>query len=262
MSLAAMEKYNRIRSRPAGQIVNYDDVDKNTARDIFQKATEEKRERLTDLEVNEVLAAYGIPMPRFIMVKTLEDLVRVSEQLVYPVVLKVISPQIIHKSDVGGVVLDLRNEVELVRGFMRIQDKIHKLPFKPDYDIMVQEMVTGGKELIMGMNYDPAFGPLLMFGLGGIYVEFIKDVNFRIIPITDLDAREMVTGLKGYKLLEGVRGEKGVDIGAIVETLSRLSQIIGDFPCIKEMDLNPFVAFPPGEKCMALDARIALHLAP
>jgi acetyltransferase len=262
MALAAMEKYNRIRSRPAGQVVTFSDVDQDRAGRLFRKAQEERRERLTDLEVNEVLTSYGIPMPRFIMVKTLEDLVRVSEQLSYPVVLKLISPQIVHKSDVGGVILDLRNEVELVRGYMRIMDKISKLPFKPEYEIMVQEMIGGGKELIMGMNYDPAFGPLLMFGLGGIYVEFIKDVTFRIMPITDLDAREMVTSLRGYKLLEGVRGEKGVDIYAVIETLERLSQLIGDLPCIKEMDLNPFVAFPEGGKCMALDARISVHLSP
>jgi acetyltransferase len=261
MALAAMEKYNRIRNRPEGHIISFDDVDRERANRIFTEVRQENRERLTDLEVNEVLAVYGITMPRFIMIKSLEDLVSVSEQLTYPVVLKVISPQIVHKSDVGGVVLDLRNEVELVRGYMRIQDKISRLPFKPVYEIMVQEMVTGGKELIMGMNFDPAFGPLLMFGLGGIYVEFIKDVTFRIMPITDLDAREMVTGLKGYKLLEGVRGEKGVNIESVMDTLGRLSQLIGDFPCIKEMDLNPFVAFPEGEKCMALDARISLHLA-
>jgi len=125
---------------------------------------------------------------------------------------------------------------------------------------MVQEMITGGKELIMGVSQDPAFGPLIMFGLGGIYVEFIKDVNFRIYPITDLDAREMVTSLKGYKLLEGVRGEKGINIDSVVESLERLSQLIGDFPCIQELDLNPFVAFPEREKCLALDARIAVQM--
>jgi len=261
MALAAMEKYARIRKKPLGQVVKFDAVDKKKAQIIFDKARAEKRPRLTDLEVNEVLSAYGIPMPRFIMCRSLEDSVRVTEQLSYPVVLKVISPQIVHKSDVGGVILDLRNEAELVRGYMRIQGNIAKLPYKVDsYQIMVQEMITGGKELIMGVSQDPAFGPLIMFGLGGIYVELIKDVNFRVYPITDLDAREMVTTLKGSKLLEGVRGERGVNIDAIVESLERLSQLIGDFPCIQELDLNPFVGFPEKEKCMALDARIAIQL--
>lgn len=260
MALAAMEKYYHIKNRPQGKVIQFNDVDKASAQKIFDAALAEKRSRLTDFEVNGVLAAYGIAMPKFIMVKSLEDSVRVSEKLSYPVVLKVISPQIVHKSDVGGVVLDLRNEAELVRGYMRIQDNISKLPYKVTaYQIMVQEMVTGGKELIMGMSLDPAFGPLLMVGLGGIYVEFIKDVNFRITPITDLDAQEMVSTLKGFKLLEGVRGEKGVNIPAIVRTLERLSQLIGDFPCIKEMDLNPYVAFPEESKCMALDARISIQ---
>ncbi len=260
MALAAMEKYNRIRSKPEGKAILFDDVNKAAAKQIFDEALEENRPRLTDLEVGEVLSAYGLSMPRFIMVKSLEDSVRVSEQLSYPVVLKVISPQIVHKSDAGGVILDVRNEAELVRAYMRLQNNIAKLPYKVDnYQIMVQEMIIGGKELIMGMSHDPAFGPLLMFGLGGIYVEFIQDVNFRIYPITDLDAREMVTSLKGFKLLEGVRGEKGVNIASIIESLERLSQLIGDFPCIGEMDLNPFVAFPEGEKCMALDARISLR---
>lgn len=260
MALAAMEKYNRIRTKSKGEVVVFDDVNKEAAQRIFDRALSEGRARLTDLEVNQVLAAYGIPMPRFIMVKSLEDSIRVSEQLSYPVVLKVVSQQVVHKSDVGGVILDLRNEAELVRGYMRLQNNIAKLPYKvDDYEIMVQEMVSGGKELIMGMSYDPAFGPLIMFGLGGIYVEFLKDVNFRIYPLTDLDAREMITSLKGYRLLEGVRGEKGVNIEAICEALERLSQLIGDFACIQEMDLNPFIAFPEVEKCVALDARISIQ---
>jgi acetyltransferase len=261
MSLAAMEKYGRIRKTAMGKVVLFDDVDRAKAQKIFDRVKAEKRQRLTDLEVGEVLSAYGLPMPKFLICKSLEDSVRVGETLKYPVVLKVISPQIVHKSDVGGVILDVRNEAELVRGYMRIQDNIKKLPHKVDnYQIMAQEMITGGKELIMGVSYDPAFGPLIMFGLGGIYVEFIKDVNFRIYPITDLDAREMVTSLKGYKLLEGVRGEKGVNIDGIVESLERLSQLIGDFPCIQELDLNPFVAYPEKEKCLALDARIAVQV--
>lgn len=262
MALAAMEKYHRIKTKPKGKVVNFDDVDKKAAAKIIEKVQNEGRERLTDLEVNRVLAAYGIPMPTFALVKTLEETVRITEETNYPVVLKVISPEVVHKSDVGGVILDLRNEAELVRGYMRLQDNLAKLP-KPlkDYQIMIQEMVKGGKELIMGMSHDPSFGPLIMCGLGGIYVEILKDVNFRIFPITDTDARDMLTSLKGFKLLEGVRGEKGIDVNAAVETLQRLSQFIGEFPVIKEMDINPFMAFPNRDKSMALDARISIHKA-
>ncbi|MCX6639724.1 MAG: acetate--CoA ligase family protein [bacterium] len=263
ITLASMEKYNRIKNRPEGKILSFKDIKKPVTQKIFDRALTENRERLTDLEVSQVLAAYGIPMPKFVLVRSLEETVRVTEQQNYPVALKLIAPEVVHKSDVGGVILDLHNEAELVRGYMRLQDNLSKLPNPPQkYEVMVQEMVKGGKELIMGMSYDPSFGPLIMFGLGGVYVEYLKDVSFRINPLTDLDAREMVTTLKGYKLLEGVRGEKGVNIDKIVEMLLRLSQLIADFPCIKEMDLNPFMAFPEGEKCMALDARISVHNVP
>ena len=260
IALASMEKYYRIKNRPKGKIKLFDDVDYTSAKNIFDRALKDKRDRLTDLEVNKVLAAYRIQMPRFTIVHSLEDAVRFTEQKNYPVVLKVSAPEIVHKSDVGGVVVDLRNEAELVRGYMRIQENLKKMKTPPkEYEIMIQEMSRGGKELIIGASYDPSFGNLLMVGLGGVYVEIMKDVSFRIYPITDLDAREMITGLKGYKLLEGVRGEKGIHFDAIIEVLQRLSQLIGDFPCIKEMDMNPYMAFPEKEKCLALDARVSLH---
>jgi acetyltransferase len=260
IALASMEKYYRIKTRPKGKVRTFDDVDYDAAKAIFDRALKAKHDRLTDLEVNKALAAYGIHMPRFTIVHSIEDAVRFTEQKNYPVVLKLSSPEIVHKSDVGGVIVDLRNEAELVRGYMRIQENLKKIKKPPENcDVMIQEMARGGKELIIGTSYDPSFGNLIMVGLGGVYVEILKDVNFRIYPITDLDAREMITGLKGYKLLEGVRGEKGIHLNAIIEILQRLSQLIGDFPCIKEMDMNPFMAFPEKEKCVALDARISLH---
>ncbi len=260
IALASMEKYYRIKTRPAGKVRHFKDVNYQAAKTIFDRAIDEKRARLTDLEVNKVLASYGIPMPKFTIVKSIEDAVRFTDQKNYPVVLKVSSYEVVHKSDVGGVVVDLRNEAELVRGYMRLRENLKKSE-KPieKYEIMIQEMARGGKELIIGTSYDPSFGPLIMVGLGGIYVEIMKDVNFRIHPITDLDAREMLTTLKGYELLKGVRGEEGISVSGVTETLERLSQLIGDFPCISEMDMNPFMAFPEKEKCLALDARIALH---
>jgi acetyltransferase len=260
IALASMEKYYRIKTRPKGKVRVFDDVDYKAGKSIFDRALKAKHEYLTDLEVNKVLAAYGIHMPRFTIVHSIEDAVRFTEQKNYPVVLKLSSPEIVHKSDVGGVIVDLRNEAELVRGYMRIQENLKKIKKPPEScDVMIQEMARGGKELIIGTSYDPSFGNLIMVGLGGIYVEIMKDVNFRIYPITDLDAREMITRLKGYKLLKGVRGEKGINVNAIIEILQRLSQLIGDFPCIKEMDMNPFMAFPEKDKCLALDARISLH---
>ncbi|TKJ41506.1 acyl-CoA synthetase [candidate division LCP-89 bacterium B3_LCP] len=262
IAIAAMEKYHKIKTRKKGKVVTFKDVSPETAEKIFKKVQRDGREMLTDLEVNRVLAAYNIPMPPFTLVKSLEDAVRFTEQKNYPVVLKVISPDVVHKSDVGGVIVDLRDEAELVRGYMKLRENLAKLdPPLEDYEILIQEMVKGGKELILGMTYDPSFGPLIMCGLGGIYVEILKDVNFRIHPITDLDAKEMLENLKGIKLLKGVRGEKGVDLKAVMETLQRLSQLIGDFPVIKEMDMNPFMAFADRKKCMALDARMSIQPA-
>ncbi len=262
IALASMEKYYRIKNRPEGKVKRFKNIEYEAASAVFDRAVKDGRERLTDLEVNKVLRCYGIPMPPFTIVKSLEEAVRFTDQKNYPVVLKVSSAEVVHKSDVGGVEVDLRNEAELVRGFMRIQENMKKLdkPVK-NYEIMIQEMSKGGKELIIGTSYDPSFGPLIMVGLGGIYVEIMKDVSFRINPITDLDAREMITGLKGYSLLKGVRGEKGIDIDYIIEILQRLSQMIGNHPCISEMDMNPFMVFPEKEKCLALDARISLHKA-
>ncbi len=260
IALAAMEKYGRIKSRPEGKVKTFKDVNYKAAKVVFDKAMDEGRERLTDLEVNKVLSSYGIHMPKFTIVKSLEDAVRFTDQKNYPVVLKVSSPEVVHKSDVGGVIIDIRNEAELVRGYMRMQENLKKLPKQlENYEIMIQEMSTGGKELIIGTSYAPSFGPLIMVGLGGIYVEIMKDVNFRIFPITDIDASDMLTSLKGFQLLKGVRGDKGIHIESVVETLQRLSQMVGDFPCISEMDMNPYMAHADKEKSMALDARMSLH---
>ncbi|NIR44560.1 MAG: GNAT family N-acetyltransferase, partial [Gemmatimonadetes bacterium] len=124
--------------------------------------------------------------------------------------------------------------------------------------VLVQKMVSGGRETIIGTAFDPSFGPLIMFGLGGIYVEALGDVVFRIHPVSDIDAEEMVRGVKGFRLLEGVRGDTGVDLEVIQETIMRVSQLVGDFPEVAELDINPFVAFEPGRESMALDARVLL----
>ena len=195
------------------------------------------------------------------LANTYDEALERAEKLEFPVALKIVSPNVRHKSDIGGVVLDIRNEAELIRGIKQIVDATKPIKKKlGEFQIMIQEMITGGKETILGMIQDPKFGPLIMVGMGGIYVETFKDVNFRIHPITDIEAMEMVKTLKSYPLLKGVRGEKPVAIDVIAEMLQRVSQLVSDFNIIQEMDVNPFIAFPEKEKCTAVDGRIRIRL--
>ncbi|MBC8204105.1 MAG: acetate--CoA ligase family protein [FCB group bacterium] len=259
MSITAAWRYLQFKERQEGKIITFDDVDKGQVAEIFKKVREENRERLTDREVTHVLRAYKFPLPASKSFTSVDDAAKFAEQIGYPVVLKLISAEIVHKTDVGGVILDQRNEEELRNSFLKIAAKVEKLKVK-EYSVMVQKMIKGGREVILGMSQDPSFGPLIMFGLGGIYVEIMKDVSFAIHPITDMEAEDMVQRLKGFKLLEGVRGEKPVDFSVIHESLLRLSQLISDFHDIKEMDMNPFIVFPQREKCVVVDARISLNM--
>lgn len=259
MSMTAAWHYRQFRDRREGKIVAFDDVDKAKVSEILRNAKSDGRARLTDWEVTHILRAYKFLLPQSKSFRKIDEAVEFAGKIGYPVVLKLISTQIVHKSDIGGVIVDLRTEEELRASFQKIASRVEELEVD-DYSIMVQQMVKGGREVILGMSQDPSFGPLIMFGLGGIYVEIMKDVNFAIHPITDLEAEDMVRKLKGYKLLEGVRGEKPVDFSVIHESILRLSQLISDFHEIKEMDMNPFIVFPQRDKCMVVDARIEVNL--
>jgi acyl-CoA synthetase (NDP forming) len=195
--------------------------------------------------------------PPLELVKDEDEAVKIAKQIGFPVVLKIASPDIIHKSDVGGVALGIEDESELRESFKKvISDVKDKAPIAKLDGMIVEKMVKGGRETIIGMSLDPSFGPLIMFGLGGIYVEILKDVSFRIAPITDLDASDMVKSVKSYPLLKGVRGEGSVDLESIEEYIQRLSRLVEDFPEIEEVDVNPFVVFEKGKCCNVLDARI------
>ena len=258
MALAAMVQYRQISQRPEGKIVTYDDVDKEKVESIINTAVEQKRDRLNAEEIGRILKAYRFPLPDSIITKEIDKALEFSRSR-YPIVLKMMSESVVHKTDVGGVIVDIRNDDELRTAFSGMTEKADKLELT-DYSILVQQMVRGGRETIIGMTQDPTFGPLIMFGLGGIYVEIMKDVNFAIHPITDLEAEMMVKTLKGRKLLEGIRGEKPVDYDIIIECLLRLSQLVADFHQIKEMDLNPFLAFPEKKKSRVVDARMSIKL--
>ena len=261
-ALAAMYQYGLIRNRPEGKIHRYD-VRSEEAEQIVTRAKAEGRKWLLPSEVEALLADYGFEMPRSVLCPNVDAAVSAANQIGYPVFMKLVSPDIIHKSDVGGVRADIRNDAELREAHARLCAAFAKLKEQnPSYKmagVMVQEMIKGGKETIIGMTTDPNFGPVVMFGLGGVFVEVLKDISFRVAPLTDADAMEMIRSIKGFPILDGARGERPVDLEKLSEALQRMSQMILDLPEIKEMDINPLLVFEKGLPFKVLDARIALQ---
>jgi 4-hydroxybutyryl-CoA synthetase (ADP-forming) len=234
---------------------------KDTARvrSIFDSVRAQGRSNLLEEQGYEVLSAYGFPTPKSILGATEQDCVSAAKQIGYPVVMKIASPDIIHKSDAGGVKVGVKTDEELRAAFRAIMEGAKK--YNADARIkgvLVQEMVRSAKETILGASQDPTFGPVIMFGLGGIYVEVLKDVVFRVAPIDEREAMKMVESIKTIKLLKGVRGEKPSDLRAIADSLQRLSQLVVDFPEIKEFDINPLLVLEEGRGARVVDARIIL----
>jgi acyl-CoA synthetase (NDP forming) len=229
-------------------------VDRDCVKSLLQKAQEESRDLLLT-EAFEVLQAYGIPVADYRAVVEKEDLRNAMNKIGFPVVLKIVSPEISHKSDVGGVALDINGESEAEEAY----DKMKKLVKNPSSGVLVQKMVSGGKEVILGSKHDPSFGPVLLFGLGGIYVEVFKDISLRVAPINRSEAEEMISEPKTSIILKGVRGERPMDTKALVENLLRLSQLVTDFPEIEGIDINPVKVLEKG--AIAVDCRIVLGKA-
>ena len=233
--------------------------DKTKVISIFEQVRKQGRANLLEEEGYEVLRAYGFPTPKSILSVTEEECNRGAKEIGYPVVMKIASPDIIHKSDAGGVKVGIKNDDELRAAFRSIMESAKK--YKADAKIkgvLVQEMVRAAKETILGASQDPTFGPMIMFGLGGIYVEVLKDVIFRVAPVDEREAMRMVKSIKTIKLLKGVRGEKPSDLKAIADSLQRLSQLVIDFPEIKEFDINPLLVLEEGKGARVVDARIIL----
>jgi acyl-CoA synthetase (NDP forming) len=225
---------------------------------IFEEAREEGRKFLLEPEAKTICMEYGIPVTTFRVAKTAEEAVKFAEEIGYPTVLKVVSPDVIHKFDVGGVVLDLKSPEDIRNAYKKILESVKK--HKPEAKIrgiLVQEMAPSSTEVIVGSTKDPQFGPALMFGLGGVFVEVLKDVTFRIAPITEQDAREMITEVKAYPILKGYRGQPPADIDSIVKILLNTSRLVMDHQEIKELDLNPIMVYKKGAK--TVDARIILE---
>ena len=257
-AIEAMYKYTLWQKRPAPKAKIFD-VQKKQVAAFFEKMKQAGRQHLNEEEARQVISAYGFRIPKSILAATEPEAVKAAEEIGYPVVIKISSPDILHKSDFGGVRVGIKNETEVRNCFCEITQKARRL--MPDADIkgvLVQQMITGGKEVILGMSRDPQFGPLLMFGLGGIYIEILKDVSFRIAPIGLNEAEEMIQEIRSFPLLKGARGERPVDINTVVDNILRLSQLVTDFPEIIEMDINPLLVFPEGGGTMALDARITI----
>jgi acyl-CoA synthetase (NDP forming) len=195
-----------------------------------------------------------------VVATTLEEADSAANEIGYPVALKIIAEQISHKSDVGGVQLNIRNSAALAASYEEMMSRIQQAHPQAKIDgVLVQPMAEGGRELILGGKQDPQFGPVVLVGLGGIFVEIFEEVALRVAPISRDDALEMVESLRGAQILKGARGHRPSDIGAVVESLLRLSQLLMDFPEIKEVDINPLRVFVDQEGCRALDARLVLH---
>lgn len=224
---------------------------------ILSQVRKEKRTQLTENESKELLKGAGIPVIETRLARSKKEAVSLSKEIGFPVVLKITSPDIIHKSDSGGVKLGLRNATQVGNAYSEILSSIkQRYSGAKIQGISVQKMARPGVEVIIGMTTDPQFGPVLMFGLGGILVEVLKDVSFRIIPLTKKDARDMIKEIKGYPLLEGYRGQEAVDISFLEELIVKVSEFIERNPEIKELDLNPIFAYKDG--AVAVDARIIL----
>ena len=223
---------------------------------IIQKAKKEERS-LLETEAKELLREYGIPVPDFKLIKSEEEITGLAKEINFPIVMKIVSPDIIHKTDAGGVKIGIKDEMEARSAYQEIIFEAKKYNKKAKISgVIVYPMIPQGTEIIIGIMKDPHFGPVIMFGLGGIFVEVLKDISFRILPIEERDAREMITEIKGYEILKGVRGEGPKDIKAIKNILLKISQLALENPEISEIDLNPVFVFEKG--LHAIDARMIL----
>ncbi len=259
LAFHAMSDYREIRSRPEPEFTSFE-VDRESVRALFDRVLAEERVSIGDFESRAVLNAYNLRMPESEIAENPDQAVEIATRLGFPVVLKIASPDILHKTDVGGVKVGLRNAEEVRDAFELMVYRAER--YIPDANIwgcLVQQMVPqGGLEVLVGMNRDPQFGPLVTFGLGGIYVETLKDVTFRIAPFSRKEAEQMLKEIRAHALLEGVRGQPAYDKDAIVEVLLIIGQLVQDFPEIAELDINPLMVYPQNRGAIAIDMRLVL----
>jgi len=257
-ALAAMSEYKRWIDRPRTEVKHFD-VDQIQARKIIARAKQAGLTNLSQTDAMSLLSAYGLPAIKTEFAKTKQQAVALARKIGLPVAMKIVSPDVVHKTDIGAVKLDLNSDQDVGEAFDEILKNVKaNTPGARIEGVLLQNYVTGGTETIIGIHRDPKFGPLLMFGLGGIYVEAYRDVSFRLAPIRELSARNMIQQIRGGKILEGFRGQPPRDVEAIAECIERLSQLAMDLEDVLELDVNPLLAFEKG--CKAVDARVIIAL--
>ncbi len=262
----AADGFNRLNQqrkwiqRPEGKIPTYR-VDRQKAEAIISQALSENRAQLTTRESIDVLDAYGIRVCKSGFATNLEEVIQIGNSIGYPVVMKMTSKTTSHKTDVGGVRINIQNQEQLANEYNDLIDKLTQKGLIEGLEgVIIQEMVKGNREMVAGIATDPQYGPMMMFGLGGVFIEVMKDVTFRIAPLTDIDAREMIQSVKAYKLLQGARGTTPAQMEQIEETLLRLSQLVNDYPFIDELDINPLLISEKTGEAIAVDGRIKVRL--
>lgn len=258
-ALKAMVTYKQWLERPAGDYVTFD-VDKDRVQRTFDEVRGQGRLELGEIEAREVMAAYGMRLPESQLARSPEEAVEIANRIGYPVVLKISSPDILHKSDIGGVRAGIESAGEARDAYELIEYRARR--YQPNADIrgiLVQQQAPKGRECLVGVSRDPQLGPMIGFGMGGIYVEVLKDVVFRLAPLSKQEAQEQIEAIRSFPILRGVRGQAPADIASILDTILRTSQLVTDFPEIVEMDINPLMVYDQGQGSIVLDARIILN---
>ena len=255
----AMADYQEIQARSMPEFVTFD-ADKAAAQAVLDKVYAEGRVTIGDAEAQGILKAYGLRIPKSELAETADQAVAIAAQIGYPVVLKIASPDILHKTDVGGVKVGLRHAEDVRDAFELMAYRAQRyLPEARLWGCQVQQMAPpGGLEVLIGMKLDPQFGPLVTFGLGGIYVETLRDVTFRVAPFSPREAEDMLGEIRARALLDGVRGQPPSDKKAVIDALLRIGQLALDFPEIVELDINPLIVYPQGQGAIAIDMRLVL----
>ena len=259
-AMTRLDQQRQWMEKPQGSIPSYS-VDKNKVEKIIKNSLKEGRAQLTTLESIDVLEAYGIRACKYGLATNEEEVAKLGNEIGYPVVMKMTSKTTSHKTDVGGVVVNIKDEEQLRNEYKALLQRLEAKGLLEGLEgVIIQEMVKGSREMVCGIATDPQYGPMMMFGLGGVFVEVMKDVTFRIAPLTDDDAIDMIKSVKAYKLLEGARGTTPAQIGQIQETLLRLSQLVNDFKFIDELDINPLLISEKTGEGIAVDGRIKVRI--
>ena len=259
--LSRVAEYAEWRAQPMGMFLDFDDINIQMVHEICHKALEAHGATwLSTADTRNVLRAMGLPIAPGGVAQTADEAVELARRVGFPVAVKLASQQIVHKTEMGGVFLQVQDEGAVRGAFEAIRNRLaQEGKLEAMEGVLIQPMVSGGVEVMVGVTQDPLFGPLIAFGLGGIHVEILGDVRFRVTPLTDRDASEMVREIRGYRLLQRYRGHPPADVQALEEVLLRLSLLVEEVPEITELDLNPIFALPPGQGCRIVDARIRVE---